>query len=180
VYTQAQVALGNIDSAIGTWQNWLKDHSNDAHATNVLGSLEEAKGDQTKAMDYYKKTLAINSTDPVASNNLAYLMVENGQNVDVALTMAQTARRSMPNSPQTADTLAWVYFAKGNYGAARDLLESALKETPENASMHLHLAMTYMKLNRNADAIPHLKKAASIDPNSKAAHDANAALAKLG
>jgi len=131
-------------------------------------------------MEDYKKTLSFNSTDPVASNNLAYLMVENGQNVDVALSMAQTARRSLPNSPQTADTLAWVYYYKGNYGAARDLLESALKEAPENASMHLHLGLTYLKLNRNSDAIPHLKKAASGDPSSKVARDATAALSKLG
>jgi tetratricopeptide (TPR) repeat protein len=180
VYTEAQVALGNIDPAISIWQNWITSHPNDPNATNVLGSLYESKGDQEKAMEEYKKTLAIDSSNPVASNNLAYLMVENGQNVDVALSLAQTARRGLPNSAQTADTLAWIYYSKGDYGAARDLLESALKETPDNASMQLHLGLTYVKLNRNLDAIPHLKKAASIDPSSKTAQVANSALAKLG
>jgi tetratricopeptide (TPR) repeat protein len=107
-------------------------------------------------------------------------MVESGQNVDVALTMAQNARRSLPDSPETADTLAWVYYYKGNYDAARDLLESALKETPDSASMHLHLGMTYVKLNDKADALTHLKKATALDPSSKAGKDANAELAKLG
>jgi tetratricopeptide (TPR) repeat protein len=130
-------------------------------------------------MEDYKKTLAIDSSDGVASNNLAYLMVENGDNVDVALTMAQTARRSMPNSPQTADTLAWIYYYKGNYDAARDLLESALKTNPENASMQLHLGMTYSKLNDKQDALLHLKKAAALDPNSKVGKDASAELSKL-
>jgi tetratricopeptide (TPR) repeat protein len=130
-------------------------------------------------MEDYKKTLAIDSSDGVASNNLAYLMVENGENVDVALTMAQTARRSMPNSPQTADTLAWIYYYKGNYDAARDLLESALKTNPENASMQLHLGMTYSKLNDKQAALLHLKKAAALDPNSKAGKNAVAELAKL-
>jgi tetratricopeptide (TPR) repeat protein len=180
VYTEAQVATGNIEPAISVWQKWLTTHPNDVNALNVVGSLEEARGDQDKAMEYYKKTLAIDSGNPVASNNLAYLMVQAGQNVDVALSMAQSARRSLPNSPQTADTLAWIYYYKGNYFAARDLLESALKETPDNASMQLHLGLTYVKLNRNTDAIPHLKKAASIDPSSKVAQDANAALSKLG
>jgi tetratricopeptide (TPR) repeat protein len=180
IYTQAQVALGNIDPAVSIWQNWINAHPNDPNATNVLGSLEEAKGDQEKAMEEYKKTLALDSNNPVASNNLAYLMVQNGENVDVALSLAQTARRGLPNSPQTADTLAWIYYYKGNYDAARDLLESALKESPDNASMQLHLGLTYVKMNRKTDAVPHLKKAASIDPNSKIAHDANAALSKLG
>ena len=52
----------------------------------------------------------------MAANNLAYLMLENGENVDVALTMAQTARRAMPDSPNSADTLAWAYYYKGTYG----------------------------------------------------------------
>jgi Tfp pilus assembly protein PilF len=107
-------------------------------------------------------------------------MVENGQNVDVALTLAQTARRAMPDSPSTADTLAWVYYYKGNYYAARDLLEGALRSTPDNASMHLHLGMTYSKMHDNANAQLHLKKAAALAPNSKTSSDANEELAKLG
>jgi Flp pilus assembly protein TadD len=179
MYTQAEVAQGNIDTAISVWDKWLVSHPTDTHATNVLGSLEEAKGDQTKAMEDYKKTLQVDSTNAIASNNLAYLMVQNGENVDVALTMAQTARRGMPDSPQTADTLAWIYYYKGNYEASRDLLESALKESPDNASMHLHLGMTYAKLNRTGDAVPQLKKAESLDPNGKVGQDAKAELAKL-
>jgi Flp pilus assembly protein TadD len=107
-------------------------------------------------------------------------MVENNQNVDVALTLAQTARRLKPDSPQTADTLAWIYFYKANYGAARDLLESALKANPDNASMHLHLGMTYAKLNDKSDAQVHLKKAETLAPNSKIEKDAQSELAKLG
>jgi len=178
-YTQAEVAMGNIDTAIGVWDKWLVSHPNDIQATNLLGSLEEAKGDQSKAMQDYKKTLQVDSTNAVASNNLAYLMVQNGENVDVALTMAQTARRGLPDSPQTADTLAWIYYYKGNYEASRDLLESALKENPDNASMHLHLGMAYAKLNRTTDAVPQLKKAESLDPNGKVGQDAKTELAKL-
>jgi len=179
IYTQAEVALNDVDPAIATWQTWAGSHPNDAHALQMLGSLEEAKGDQAKAMDEYQKAIQIDPNNAVASNNLAYLMVENGQNVDVALTLAQTARRAMPDSPHTADTLAWVYFYKANYYAARDLLEATLKTNPDNASMHLHLGMTYSKLNIKADAQLHLKKAAALAPNSQTGKDASAALAKL-
>jgi Tfp pilus assembly protein PilF len=106
-------------------------------------------------------------------------MVENGQNVDVALTLAQAARRALPDSPHTADTLAWVYFFKGNYYAARDLLEDALKTNPDNASMHFHLGMTYSKMSDKANAVMHLKKAAALEPNSKTSRNAIAELEKL-
>jgi len=107
-------------------------------------------------------------------------MVESGDNLDVALTMAQTARRGMPDSAQTADTLAWVYYNKGNYDSARDLLESSLKEAPDNAAMHFHLGMTYVKMNDKTNATPHLKRAMALEPTSKVGKDASAELDKLG
>ncbi|MDP9038257.1 MAG: tetratricopeptide repeat protein [Acidobacteriota bacterium] len=179
-YTQAEVALGNIDPVIATWERWLASHPGDNHAEEILGTLEESKGDVPKAKEYYKKALQVDANDPVAANNLAYIMVESGDNVDVALSLAQTARRGMPNSAQTADTLAWTYFKKGNYSEARDLLEDALKTAPNDPSMHFHLGMTYSMMNNKQDAMAHLKKAASIDPNGRSGKDAAAELAKMG
>jgi tetratricopeptide (TPR) repeat protein len=179
-YTQALVALGNTDQAVATWKQWVDGHPNDAGAVTQLGELVAAKGDANKAMDYYRKALQIDPTQPVAENNLAYLMVENGQNVDVALSLAQAARRSLSASPSSADTLAWVYYYKGTYGSARDLLEDALKTDPNNAAMHYHLGMIYTKLNDKSDAEVHLKKAVSLAPNSPTARQAGDALTRLG
>jgi tetratricopeptide (TPR) repeat protein len=89
---------------------------------------------------------------PIAANNLAYRMLVSGQNVDVALSLAQTARRGMPDSPSTADTLAWAYYNKGTYGFARDLLEEALKTDPNNPTTQYHLGMVYSKLNDKNNA----------------------------
>jgi tetratricopeptide (TPR) repeat protein len=179
VYTQAQVAAGNVDAAISTWQGWVNSRPNDAHAIQVLGSLEEAKGDDVKAMDDYKKALQIDPNDGIAANNLAYLTVETEGNIDVALSLAQTARRIYPDTAETADTLAWVYYHKDEYEEARDLLESALRTYPNDASIHLHLGLTYSKLNDKSNAELHLKKAAALAPNSKVGKDASAELAKL-
>jgi len=104
------------------------------------------------------------------------MMLENGENVDVALTLAQTARQSMPNSPGSADTLAWAYYHKGTYGFARDLLEDAVKNDPGSATMQYHLGMVYVKMMDKSNAAIHLKKAISLAPDSPAAKDAKAAL----
>ena len=180
VYTAAVNALGDRDQAIKTWQQWADNHPRDAAAVVMLAQLQEAKGDIPKAIELYKKTLELSPGQPQAANNLAYLMVENGQNVDVALSLAQTARRSLPDSPSTADTLAWVYFHKGTYSYARDLLEEAVKSNPQNASMQYHLGMTYSKLGDKANASLHLKKAVSLAPDSPVAKSASAALEQLG
>jgi len=178
-FTRAQLNQGDPAKAVENWQQWVKNHPNDAQAYTVLGSLEEAQGNRDKAMDDYKKALQIQPEQPVASNNLAYLMVESGQNTDVALSLAQIARRAMPDSSNTADTLAWVYYQKGNYTSARDLLVDALKTAPNDASIHYHLGMTYTKLSNSTDAVIHLKKAAALAPDSQTAKDANKALGLL-
>jgi len=180
LYAQIEVQRGQTADAISVWEKWLAAHPDDAGVLAVLGTLEESRGDIGKAEAYYRKALQIQPQQPVAANNLAFRMLANGENVDVALTLAQTARRAMPNSPDAADTLAWAYYYKGAYGLARDLLEDAIKTEPNNAAMQYHLGMVYSKLGDKSNAAIHLKKAVSLAPDSTTAKDAKAALQGLG
>ena len=180
LFAQIQVQRGQVANAVGAWEQWSKAHPNDAGPYAILGSLEEARGDIGKAETYYKKSLQIQPEQALAANNLAYRMLENGENADVALTLAQTARRAMPNSPKTADTLAWAYYHKGTYAFARDLLEDAVKADPDSAAMQYHLGMVYSKLSDKSSAVVHLKKAVSLAPDSPTAKDAKAELQGLG
>jgi tetratricopeptide (TPR) repeat protein len=180
LYTQVQVQRGQTANAVEAWQQWLKMHPNDAGALAILGTLEEARGNEQVAEVDYKESLQIQPNQPVAANNLAYQMLENGGNVDTALTYARTARRGMQNSPNTADTLAWAYYRKGLYGFARDLLEDAVKAEPSDAEIHYHLGMVYNKLKKKNDAAIHLKKAMSLAPDSPVGKGAEAALKGIG
>jgi tetratricopeptide (TPR) repeat protein len=179
-YTRAATASGNAGAAISRWQAWGSAHPTDPRADVILGTLEEAQGNNNGAMDYYKKALVIQPDQPVAQNNLAFLMLETGQDVDVALSLAQSARRSLPHSPNTADTLAWAYYHKGIYGSARDLLEDAEKASPNDASIEYHLGMVYIKMGKKTDAADHLKKAVSLAPQTQNGKDASKALTSLG
>jgi Tfp pilus assembly protein PilF len=85
----------------------------------------------------------------------------------------------MPNSPNSADTLAWAYYYKGTYAFARDLLEDAVKTEPNSATMQYHLGMVYSKLQDKNNAAIHLKKAVSLAPDSPTGKDAKAALQGL-
>jgi len=180
VYTRAETAAGNAGAAISKWKTWAAAHPNEAGPDVILGTLEEAQGNQNAAMDYYKKALVIQPDQAVAQNNLAFLMLDSGQDVDTALSLAESARRAMPNSPNTADTLAWAYYYKGIYGSARDLLENAEKTDPNDVSIEYHLGMVYSKMGKKADAIAHLKKAVTLGPQTQSGKDASKALTSLG
>jgi tetratricopeptide (TPR) repeat protein len=179
-FTDAEVALGNPSAAIAVWTPWISKHPKDANATSMVGQLLEQKGDSTGAMGYYQKSLEIDPHQFWALNNLAYLMVTQHQNLDVALSMAQQARTAQPHLANTADTLAWVYYAKGMYGSSRDLLEDAIKSDPNDASIQYHLGMAYSKLGDRSNATLHLKKAIALAPQGEAGKDAAAALANKG
>ena len=176
LFTQIALQRGQTASAIGVWEQWLTSHPNDAGTLAVLGMLEESRGNLAKAEAYYKQSLQSQPQQPLAANNLAYRMLEDGENTDVALTLAQTARQGMPDSPTTADTLAWAYYHKGAYAFARDLLETAVKTQPGNATLQYHLGMVYNKLRDKPDSLIHLKRAVSLAPGSPTAKNAELAL----
>jgi tetratricopeptide (TPR) repeat protein len=177
---QTSVQLGGTPKAIQAWQQWLTAHPTDANATAILGTLEEASGNTQMAENDYKKSLQLQPQQPLASNNLAYLMLQNGGDPDVALSLAQAARQKLPNSPNTADTLAWAYYHKGAYQFARELLEEALKSSPPNADMEYHLGMVDAKLKDEGAASSHFKKAVSLGQGTPTAAQAIDALHHLG
>ena len=157
----------------------MDSHPNDAGAFAILGTLEESRGNLNEADKYYRKALQIEPQQPIAANNLAYRMLQNDQTIDIALTLAQTARQGMPDSPTTADTLAWAYYHKGAYKFARDLLKHAISADPDSAAMHFHLGMVYTKLKDKPKATFHLNKSLSLPHDAYTADGARAALQNL-
>ena len=95
------------------------------------------------------------------------------------LSLAQIARQGMPDSPNSADTLAWAYYHKGVYQLATDLLEQALKTQPNNATYHYHLGLAYQKMSDPARAKTHLEKSLQLPPNSPDAGDVRKALNEI-
>jgi Flp pilus assembly protein TadD len=162
---RAQVAKGSVDQAIAGYQRAMQSNPRDVRIYISLASLLETRGDWQQAEDLYKKALAIQPDYPVAANNLSYLMLEHGGDVSVALTLAQTARKGLPDLPSTADTLGWAYYNQGAYTSAIDTLKEAVKQTPDSATFHYHLGMAYEKANNHALAKKELEQALQISPN---------------
>jgi len=177
---QVQAAQGETDQAVATYQQAIKDHPRVPQFFILLGGLYESKEEWAKAEDEYRAALELKPNDPTASNNLANVMLQGGGNVDMALSLAQTARRGMPDSPSVADTLGWVYYQKGVYGSAINLFQEALRlqeknKEPDNPNIHYHLGMAYLKTKRPVLAREQLERALKIDPNYQEA----AAIKKL-
>lgn len=169
--SKVEMARGEGDRALETAYKSIDDNPRNVTAYFFAGTMEELRGRPQKAEDVYRKALQVEPNYGPAANNLAYLMLENKENTDVALSLAQIARQKMPDSPNAADTLAWVYYQKGIYGVAEGLLQEALQKAPDNATYHYHIGMVYQKQNNTAAARKHLQRALQINPNFPDAHE---------
>jgi tetratricopeptide (TPR) repeat protein len=177
--SKVQMARGQPDKALATAYQSIAKHPRQPSAYVFVGTMEELRGDNAKAEEVYRKALEIEPTYGLAANNLAYLMLQNGEDVNAALALAQIARQRMPDSASAADTLAWVYYQKGLYGLAAPLLKEALVKSPDNPTYHYHLGMTYQKQDNKAAARKHLQRALQLNPNYPAAAQIRQALSKL-
>jgi tetratricopeptide (TPR) repeat protein len=178
---KVQIQEGSIDQALATYLQAAKENPNEVRFYILAGELYEAKHnwDQAKAM--YQQALSLSPDNPLASNNLAYVLLEQGGNVDVAMGMAQAARRGMPNSPNAADTLGWAFYHKGIYRSAISQFQEALRlndkaGAPDDAVLHYHLGLAYQKANQLSLARQQLEKALKLKPDNA---DARKALSEL-
>ena len=134
------------------------------NAHRGLAQSLEAQGQIDRAIDQYRKTLAIQAKDVVALNNLAWLLADKKGQPDEALELATRADQLAPRSAEVADTLGWIQYRRGAYGDAEKSLTRAIGGAPNNAQIQYHLGMTYAKLGKKNDAVSSLRRASQLDP----------------
>jgi tetratricopeptide (TPR) repeat protein len=160
-----QNGRGNTDQALQTYLDGAKINPKEIIFYLLAGGIYENRQDWDHAKQLYQKVLEVQPENPLASNNLAYVMLQQGGNVDVAFAMAQTARRQLPDNPNAADTLGWAFYNKHVYTSALNLFKEAVKKEPNNALFNYHLGLAYAKSGQAALARQQLDRLVKIKPN---------------
>jgi len=172
-----QNARGATDEALQTYRDGAKMNPRETAFYLLAGGIYENKQDWENAKQQYQKVLAVQPENPFASNNLAYVMLQQGGNVDVAFQMAQTARRQLPDNPNSADTLGWAFYHRQVYTSAINLFKEAVKKEPENPLFNYHLGLAYAKSGQAALAKVQLDRLLRLKPNSPELEDLRRAVA---
>jgi len=181
---EVQAVRDSAEQAIATCRRALETNPDTPGLYLLMGELYNSRQKWSEAKQAFQKALALSPENPAASNDLAYVMLQTGGNPDLAMPLAETARRGMPDSPQAADTLGWVLYQKGAYSSAIDQFHEALKlaekaKSPESPTVHYHLGMAYGKTGQVTLAREHLRRVLKINPNCSAAEDVKKLLAEL-
>ena len=85
-------------------------------------------------------------------NNLAYMMVETGENAEEAQKLVQNALKKYPEEPNFLDTQASIYQKLGQNGNALRVFQYLVRQYPENPGFRYHLAGSLAKTGDHAEA----------------------------
>jgi len=167
------------DKAIEQYKVILEKNPMQAGPHMLLGTIYDMQKKFDLSEKHYRKALEINPRFAPAANNLAYLLAEHKNELNVALGFAREARKLLPNDPGVMDTLGWIYYKKELYDGAILELEDSAKKLPENATVRYHLGMAYYKKGDKDRAREELKKALELNKNFEGADEAKKVLSEL-
>jgi len=146
------------------------------HRATTLDSMKR----RTEARPLYEQVLKIQPDQAVALNNLAYLLAEEGTELDAALTLAQRAKQKAPNDPMISDTLGWIYIKKGLANNALPIFTELTAKFPAVATFHYHLAMAHSQRGDNVQAKRALEAALKANPQKQELEDIKKLQQKIG
>ena len=123
---------GRIDDAIAQWQKALATQPNDAGFHTALGNAFLQRGLQKDAIAEYEHAARISPHDPLARNNLAWLLAtsfdasirDGNRAIEVA---KQTVQLSGGKDPNYLRTLAAAYAEIGQFSEAIATAEQAIQ-----------------------------------------------------
>jgi tetratricopeptide (TPR) repeat protein len=111
--------------------SWFKKAEEASHKKGfiyrLLGECQESLGKRREAMGYFKKALKMNPQDALSLSHLGALYLQQGESLQVALSLCQQAARLEP-----AKGIFWVNLGKA----------FLLNQAPEKAVEALHQAMS--------------------------------------
>ncbi|MGF1656813.1 MAG: tetratricopeptide repeat protein [Verrucomicrobiales bacterium] len=157
----------------------------------LAASVAHQAKDWGKASYFYKRAIELDPNNGSAYNDLGYMWVELGKNLDEAGELIRRAIELEPNLGAYIDSLGWYHFKKGEYEEALVHLLRAAELPPEDrpqevideymAVIYDHIADTYDQLGQLENALSYWNKAFEHDAELKnLAHKIKDAKEKLG
>jgi tetratricopeptide (TPR) repeat protein len=170
---------GRMDQAAKEFESVLAKDPTVIQAHMMLGIIHDGRKEYDKAQAHYEAILKLDSRFAPAANNLAWILVEHGGNIDVALSHAQVAREQQPNDSHIADTLGWIYYKKNANLLAMSLLKEAVETLPNEPDFHFHYGMAQQKNGDLAGAKKSLQTALKLSQTFSGSEEARKTLAGL-
>jgi tetratricopeptide (TPR) repeat protein len=167
-------ASNNYTKAIGFYQQ-ADSLVNDFTIKEELADVYKAAGEKEKAATIANDVIndmnaaaarekKDDSSGHYSDRELAYAYLKTNQ-FDKALEHALLEYNRRPENIDVNETLAWVYYSKGDYAKALPYAQTALKTKSVNPTLLCRMGLIYFKNNDKAMAAKLLKGGLQAHPN---------------
>ena len=169
-------AENRLPEAVASFQEADKAGALPPSGQELLARLQLASGHRDEARALYERVVTARSDLPGAKNDLAFLLAEDDQQLDRALSLAQEAQQAEPENPEIVDTLGFVYHKKGlNQPAVEQFnyaIELSERANAPRADYPYHLGLALRALGKDAEAATAFERALKLDASFPHAADA--------
>ena len=117
-----------------------------------------------RAEDDFLTALELMPDQPFVLNYLGYSWVDQGLNLERALTMIKRAVDLRPNDGYIIDSLGWAHYRMGNFGDAVSHLERAIELRPDDPTINDHLGDALWRVGRRVEAGFQWRRALTMGP----------------
>jgi len=168
---------GRLDEAVDLFVKAAATAPEPSTYLYSAGQLAWSAGDPATAEKHFREVIRLSPGNAGARNDLAWLLAERGEDLDLALALAQEAR-GIDESPEILDTLGWVHLKRGETQAAVTTFEQALEAQPDSASIRYRLGVALSQAG-NAEGARSMLQGALDAGAFPEAEDARRELAQL-
>lgn len=156
---------------LGTPERPSEDLTNDEQRADLAytaGAMAAAFDRQQQSESYMRLSISFDENHGWSNNDLGYLLLERGEQIEDASAMLETAAAALPDQPNVIDSLGWLRYKQGLFedqvdemtgqvmrrGAISLLARANRLDTERtNATILLHLGDAFWRAGQNARAI---------------------------
>jgi len=171
---------GDLDGAVSNFKKAQEVSPNNAVPYLQLALLYDTTGQRSNARPLYEQALRLQPNNAIALNNLAFMLADNGTDLDQAMTMAQRAKQQSPTNTDISDTLGWIYIKKNLSDSAIAIFRDLVRDKPERATYRYHFAMALFQKGDRASAKKECEAALRSKPSKDEEAKIRDLMAKLG
>lgn len=119
-------------------------------------------GEDKKALKFVEPLLKEDPDNPTILNFVGYTYAELNIKLEEAERLIQKALKLRPNDGYIIDSLAWVYYRKGDYQKALETIKKALEQVKDDAIIYEHEGDILKAMGRNEEALKAYRKALKL------------------
>ncbi len=132
-----------------------------ARVHSLLGDIYHNTKEHKLSDENYRKAIKLEPNNVLSLNNFAYYLSERGESLDEAEQMSRRSLEVAPNEATFLDTYGWILYKQGKYSKAKEYIQKALDNRPDqqDGTVYDHMGDVLYKLNDKDGALKNWQKA---------------------